>query len=116
MIGDDDELMEIGKFILEEEEKTVETKPVTIVPIAKEFRCLTCGKPFSRKDCGKDSDGVFISIKKCPFKDCRSELVVRQKESNWAADKKYDVDPAEQIMGPRGSKYARMNAIKKRRG
>jgi hypothetical protein len=111
---EEDELAEFAKFLMEKGDVPEEPVAVTITPMAKEFRCLTCGCPFSRKDCGNDSGGVFVSIKKCPF--CKSDLVVRQKESGWAAERKYDVDPAEAILGAKPNKYARMNAAKKRRG
>ena len=116
MTGEDDdiELAELAKFMGEMGDAPEEPVAITITPLAKEFRCLPCGKPFSRKDCGNDSGGVFASIKKCPF--CKSELVIRQKESGWAAERKYDVDMQEAILGGKPNKYARMNAAKKRRG
>jgi hypothetical protein len=106
-----------GGLDLINDAEVVEDAPVKsqlISALVKEFKCLPCGRPFSREDCGSDAKGVFAAIRRCPF--CRSETVVRQIESNWAAERKYDVDPAEAILGAKPNKYARMNAAKKRRG
>lgn len=110
MSGEDDSELEEFADFLGKNERPPEEEPVAtgFVSLAKEFRCLPCGRPFSRKDCKNDSGGVFVSIKKCPF--CKSELVVRQKESGWAAARKYDIDPAETILGPKPGKYAGLAA------
>lgn len=88
--------------------------PTKIKRCVKEFRCMKCEEPFERSDCGIKHGGKMVSIKSCPF--CKSDIVVRQISDHSLDETKYDVDPAEQIMGPKGSKYARMNATRQRRG
>jgi DNA-directed RNA polymerase subunit RPC12/RpoP len=85
-------------------------RPKLVAELVKEFRCLSCGEPFSRKDCGNDQKGMMASIKRCPR--CRSELIVRQVESGWAANRKYDVSIEDSILGQKPGKYAGLAAKK----
>jgi len=72
--------------------------------IVAEFRCLSCGEPFSREDCKIHKQGGMAKIRGCPF--CKSDLVVRQLESEFLASVKYDVPVEEAILGRKPSKYA----------
>lgn len=76
----------------------------------KEFRCLSCGEPFSREDCKIHKQGGMAKIRGCPF--CKSDLVVRQLESEFMANLKYDVPVEEAILGPKPGKYAGLAAKK----
>lgn len=103
----EDDLEAFAKFVAKQEgAPEEEPKPQLVSQIVKEFRCMECGEPFGREECKSDSRGVFASIKKCPFKGCGSDRVIRQRESGWAAERKYDVSVEEATLGPKPGKYA----------
>lgn len=85
-------------------------EPKLVAQLVNEFRCMKCGRPFSRKDCGNNQHGLMANIKRCPY--CSSELVVRQVESAWAAARKYDVSIEDSVLGAKPGKYAGLAAKK----
>jgi hypothetical protein len=108
-----DQLMESGAGIdiVHDADFAVDApRPQLASSLTREFRCMECGNPFSREDCKSDAKGVFASIRRCPF--CKSERVIRQVESNWAAERKYDVSIEEATLGPKPGKYAGLAAKK----
>lgn len=72
--------------------------------LVKEFACMECQEPFDRIDCKITKGGVMVSISKCPF--CKSDRVIRQRESGWAAERKYDVSIEDATLGQKPGRYA----------